>query len=884
MGTYDSGRASDFGGINIESRRADSINGVRFDSNRDDPSSANDVILYRGSGSSLRFWDGSSATTLGSAGGLVNYTLNDAYDDGVGITVDASAVLLAGSHATNDVLDITGSAAVTGSLINLQQSGSGKDIDGTSSLWSVTAAGVGTFASLVFASVTAASNLLLNATGAGTIGIGSVSSGTITLGAGGGSVVVTNGLTISGTADADKLTITAGDMLMSNGKIALTNDDTDTALSITGSSVTTGNVVSVTADGITTGAILYLAMSEAGITSGNGAYIECYDSTAGATQFFVSNDGATTITGNAVGTASLTLTAGDLVLSSGNVAITSSSTADVVSITDDSLLANNALIVKGSGVFTGTAASSFVAITPTGGTTGTALYVAMAAATTLSTAVDVTTSTTTGTALRLTTSGVQTGVGSALEIVADAATTPGAVAGEGVVKISVDGLTTGTGLDVTSTSASLAAGEIANFEHIASSGTLVAKTGQLIDVTSSRTNTAVAGTVADDYDALSIIRTSIQNGAGGTLTATGAILYLGNVATQTAGTLTDTVNGLEILMDADGTGNGVKITHPAITGTALNIIASATTSGGGALITANGLTTGIGVSLVHTTSVITTGSVLRVSSTSVDTGTGQGTLLDLVSSGSTAGLVVSLVADAIVGGTGLLASFDGLTTGVGFSLTHTTSAIASGGSVLRVSSTGIDTGTTTGNVLDLSSTASTAGTQMLLTASGLQTGIAESIAVAALTSGTGLLISATAATLTTGFYFRAYDGTNNVFAIKLGGHLASAGTAPTAAAGAGAGTTPTGPAVTAGSTDTKGNVTVTIGTPTGTGIIMTVTFAKAYASAPAVFLVPADAATAAEMVTSKIQTDSTTTTFTIVSTSTGLTQATAFSWNYFCIE
>ena len=81
MGSYDSGRASDFGGINIEARRADSLNGIRFDSNRDAPTSANDVILYRGAGSSLRFWDGSSATTLGSAGGLVNFSLNDAYDD-----------------------------------------------------------------------------------------------------------------------------------------------------------------------------------------------------------------------------------------------------------------------------------------------------------------------------------------------------------------------------------------------------------------------------------------------------------------------------------------------------------------------------------------------------------------------------------------------------------------------------------------------------------------------------------------------------------------------------------------------------------------------------------------------------------------------------------
>jgi len=80
-------------------------------------------------------------------------------------------------------------------------------------------------------------------------------------------------------------------------------------------------------------------------------------------------------------------------------------------------------------------------------------------------------------------------------------------------------------------------------------------------------------------------------------------------------------------------------------------------------------------------------------------------------------------------------------------------------------------------------------------------------------------------------------------------------------------------------------VTVTIGTPIGTGVIMTVTFAKAYATAPYVFIVPKKAATAAEMVSSKISVlSTTTTTFTIDSTTTGITAATACSWDYWVIE
>lgn len=310
MGNYDSGRASDFGGINIEQRRSDSLNGIRFDANRADPSSANDVILYRGSGSSLRFWDGSSVTTLGSAGGLVNYSLNDAYDDGSTITVDVAAVTLNGVNMDTATLALNADAASSGPILLFTNAGSGNDITGTSSLWSISAAGVGTFASVIAESVTAAANLTLEATGAGTIGIGATSSGAITLGAGGGSVVITNGLTISGTADANKLTITAGDVLISNGKIALTNDDTDTALAITANAVTTGSAVQVTANGVTSGAIFKTVTTEAGAFTG-AHFLATED---GSDVFTVSVDGKTTIAGTAAGTVALQLTLGDLLL------------------------------------------------------------------------------------------------------------------------------------------------------------------------------------------------------------------------------------------------------------------------------------------------------------------------------------------------------------------------------------------------------------------------------------------------------------------------------------------------------------------------------------------------------------------------------------------
>ncbi|MCR4307829.1 MAG: hypothetical protein NUV80_04650 [Candidatus Berkelbacteria bacterium] len=848
MGNYDSGRASDFGGINIEARRADSINGVRFDSNRDDPSSANDVILYRGSGSSLRFWDGSSATTLGSAGGLVNYSLNDAYDDGVGITVDGSAVLLSGSHATNDVLDVRGSVAVTGALISLAQSGSGVDIDGTSSTWQVTAAGAGTFASLIAESVTAAANLTLEATGAGTIGIGGTSSGAITLGAGGGSVTITNGLTISGTADSNKLTITAGDILVSNGKMALTNDDTDTALSITAASVTTGNAVSITTDGITTGSALYIAMTEAGITSGNGSYIECYDSTAGATQFIVNDNGATTITGSAAGTAALTLTAGDITVSDGNLAITSTSTTDVVSITDNSLLANNALIVKGSGTFTGTGASSFVAITPTGTNTGTALYVAMAGATTAAVAVDVTTSTTTGRALVLTNTGILTGAGSALAIVADAATTPGNSAGEGVVNISADGLTTGTALNVESLSNELmTSGNLADFAHSAVGTTIAAKTGALVRVTSSMTE---SGTSTQDFDMVSVVRTSIHDTAG-TLTATGSLLYLENVATETAATLTDTVIGLELVMDAQGSGDGIRITHPNIAGKAISIISSGTTAAGvvkivadsvnsgvGLLMNMDGLTTGEGISIAHATSIIADGgSLVRIASTGADTGGAtNGALLDLSSSGQLTGTVVKEVFAGLTTGSGRTMTMASLTTsGIGMSITAAGTGMTSGsaflvssGTTAAVATNGIVSFQATGNY-----TSAAVGVGFVhVLADTTTAGTALSVSGLAMTTGIGLNISATQATMTTGRYLSCHDANTEVFGIGANGHIHSvvSADAPTIAVSQQNGITAA--AITAGGSDTCGIITTTGTNNNGGASVLQVTFGKTYTTAP----------------------------------------------------
>ncbi len=167
---------------------------------------------------------------------------------------------------------------------------------------------------------------------------------------------------------------------------------------------------------------------------------------------------------------------------------------------------------------------------------------------------------------------------------------------------------------------------------------------------------------------------------------------------------------------------------------------------------ANALTTGEVLNISHTTSVIADGgSLIKASSTSADTGgSTQGVLLDLSSTASTAGTQFLQTYSGLTTGIGQKIVTNGLTTGTAFIIPHTTSVIANGGSLARLSSTSNDTSTTTGVLLDLSSTASTAGTQFLQTYSGLTTGIGQSIVGNALTTGSLLSISSNGTGGTTG--------------------------------------------------------------------------------------------------------------------------------------
>ena len=497
-----------------------------------------------------------TSTSGGSAG-----SWDTLYASDKSLTIDSTTLTLAGTHATNAVVTITGSGS--GAALQITNSSTGADISGTSATWSVSAAGAAVFTAVTGCdTLTAAGNLAIDANGTGTITLGATSTGAITLTR---AVTATASITITGTANTGVFTITAGDTTISDGSITLTDADDAASLTLINNSCAAGNLVDINADGITSGYALHIDSNNGGSFS-TGGYFEVFDGSASC--FTIKRYGATIIAGNAatnvftitaghavVTSGNLTLTAGNLVMTSGSftytagdmtmsdgsIAVTDADDNNSFALVNNTAVGTNAAVVSlaGSGTYTGSTTKSFMTITPSGLTTGTGVYLPLAALT----------------------------EGKGLHITSDVE------------------LTTGSLLYVQNTGANVAmtSGTVATFDHTATAiASSVNKIGSVVSVTSNRTvNTG--GTTADDFDLLSCIKTTTRT--AGTAATTGSVLYVGLVST---GTVTETSKGIEVVMDSGGTGDGIEITHAATGGVALDVIGAAT-SVSDVLITGSGV-------------------------------------------------------------------------------------------------------------------------------------------------------------------------------------------------------------------------------------------------------------------------------------------------------
>ena len=514
-----------------------------------------------------------------------------------------------------------------------------------------------------------------------------------------------------------------------------------TVAKITSSGTTTGDVFDITATNQTSGNLITLTGGGAGtLTGGSLARFDNSGATTGAILELINTTGVYTSTEGML-----------------NIDADALTTGTVVDINAVGLTSGNGFIINGGGanMITG----------------GALIRLDMGAAIA-------------GSGLEIATSGVYTGTDGLIDISAAALTT-----GTAVDLGDLDGISTGKGVNIASGSEVIAAGELATIALTSSGSTITAKTGALVSIASSRTELAAAAT-ADNYDVLSIIRTNITDTLG-TLTADGSVARLENVATQTAGTLTDNVDVLEIVQDAQSTGQSITIDHNPNSiavnidaeNTTTNVIdisadvltqgkaidlsdLDAITTGKAIHVDATGITQTDGI-LLHidsaSTALTATGRLLLVDHTGVTTA-GQGAIAEVASLAAdnttifkvtaggaltTLGRAVDIDANLTTSGLGEVVSVNALTTGVGLYLLSSSDVITGSGRLFWLDHTG--TTSTSGTLFEISSDVTDETTIALIKADGaLVAGTALDISVAAMTAGTALDIS-NADALTTGF-------------------------------------------------------------------------------------------------------------------------------------
>lgn len=744
-------------------------------------------------GTNLLFDNGSTILTIGGGGGgTPTWETLFANDATMTMTPD-NTFTIAGNRATaTDVVTITNIAGGSGSCLQITNSGSGNDIDGTSNTWGVTALGAATFLTLTLSGTTITSTAAdvawaLEDNDATALSIGAAGE--------------TDMMVFDTRTGVETVTFNNNLNMVDGNATFISTSNTVTNLLVTNNTITTfgaaansAGAVVIRSTSLTTGALLQLQLSDT--ANAGGFYLSCRESVGGTNDFTVGENGVVVALGTA-GSNSFTLSNGDVLISDGSISIIDADDANSFSVVNDTATTVSVISLDGSGVFTGTTTASWMTLQPSGLTTGTALYVNATAASTSVGVIDIITdSLTSGTTLRITESTAAFTTGGKmieLDYVAAVAgngltvTTTGAYTGTGMVLLTAGAATTGILLSLVSTTG-MTSGSL--LRMTTSTAGAVATNGICsIRATGAYTSTSNAGLL------------DVQASA---LVGTGTIV---NIQATNGSQLTNTALNVEQTTTGAGyTGDFVRIVGTSTTGDC-NLIAvtSASTSAGDALsITNNSLVAGTStiVNLIHGTSVLGAGnSMLRITSTGADTGTTTGCLVDLASSTATAGTLVLMTSATMATGAGMVMTLAGLTTGVGLSMTHATAVIANGGSMFRLDSGGIDTATTSGCLVDLTSTASTAGTQVLMTLSGLTTGIGMRMVANSLTSGSMFELESSDAGFA-GLYIRCFDGAANDFSVGEDGRVVIAGVAAITALAVTAGDITTGDGAIASAVET----------------------------------------------------------------------------------
>ena len=528
-------------------------------------------LLYVNSSNELIYQSGSSSTIIGAAGGAgatPSWETIFTADNTFTITPD-TAFIIAGNRSTaTDVLRITNSAGATGVALQLTNSTtSNKDINGTSSTWSVLGTGAATFLDLTLTGTTTG----LTSSGALTWTLVDNSTTALSVGAAGDTNMM-----VFDTSNAqpivkfnDYLEVVSGNATFISASNTVTNVlVTNNTITTFGADASSAGMVCLRSTSLTTGSLLQLQLSDT--ANAGGFYLTCRESVGGTNDLTIGENGVMVIAGTAASD-SFTLTAGDMVLSDASLAITDADNAATFTVTNNTATSAAVVVIAGSGAFTGTTTTSFMTVTPSGLTSGTAIYMDLAALTT----------------------------GKVLEITSASATDAAYIT------------LTGNTANLTTTAKMINVDLVAN---VAAQGLKIATTGIY---------TGTAGMIDLDAGAMTTgVLLKIDSTTGltsgslirATTTTTGAIATNGAISFVASGAHTGTI-GFVHISDATATGIAMDITANSLTtGSALLVTSSGTvtsSSEGVVNIVASGMTTGSALKIDLTEGTLTTGKYIN---------------------------------------------------------------------------------------------------------------------------------------------------------------------------------------------------------------------------------------------------------------------------------
>lgn len=652
--------------------------------------------LYVNASNQLVFVSQGTSTVLGAAGGGSSAPSLDAIFQG-DQTLDMAALAsltFDRSSGNNDVLTLTNTGAGAGDLLQLTNVGSGKDINGTSSTWSFSKAGAATMLTAVLA----------------------------------------------GTDGANSFTMTLGDILVSDGSFTLIDADNATSFSITNSTATSASVAVIVGAGTFTGNTTssFFTLTPSGLTTGTAFYLPVAALTTGKAIHVVANAMTDGLVVNITSSSTVGTSTGRLfnVSHSGNAGVStviaevSSAAADetvVMKVTASAALALGRILqVSGSSVTTGKAitANDLDSLT-----TGMGLHIASAA----------TAITTTGRLLLVDHTGA-TGTSATLvefktagnDETNLAAFTAASLTTGTIIGVTPTALTTGKILDL-GTATGLTTGIGIKLAHTTSA---IGDGGSLIQLSSTGINTggATNGTMLDIITTAQVAGTMVQVKAGAV--TTGVLVSLVSTTGMTSGSLlratTSTAGAVATngIVSISATGAYTSTSNAGL----LNVVASAAI---GTATVFNLQSTAASQTAVTIMNVVQSGATLTAYTGTIAQFTGG------FSGASSTGTIIGMTAVNDVAGDALKITNNALTLGAGtlVNLVHGTSVIGAGSSMLRLTSTGVDTGTTTGTMLDIAATAATAAHLAIITSATLTTGVGIKMVLNGLTSGNGLQIT-----------------------------------------------------------------------------------------------------------------------------------------------